>query len=170
MSWHLSFTAAGFTRSQPQPSARFPWFDHRSRNRSPPIELSGGHDQVADHTRTVHAQHPSANTDSRTGRVRPFAAPTMARCPVHTNSFPFGASWRRRGYHPECPVGPAPAGTTSHRAGRTWWLSGLCAGWEHENGPCRRWRWPRRARRGRPAGSEPVCGRASPEMRPEPSR
>jgi len=33
------FTVTGLTRSQPQPSARFPWFDHQSRNRSPPIEL-----------------------------------------------------------------------------------------------------------------------------------
>jgi len=26
----------------------------------------------------------------------------------------------------------------------------------NRNGPCGRWRWPKRARRGRPAGSEPV--------------
>jgi hypothetical protein len=37
------FAVTGFTRSQPQPSARFPWFNHRSRNRSPPIELCGKH-------------------------------------------------------------------------------------------------------------------------------
>jgi hypothetical protein len=37
------FAVTGFTRSQPQPSARFPWFNHRSRNRSPPIELYGQH-------------------------------------------------------------------------------------------------------------------------------
>ena len=35
------------------------------------------------------------------------------------------------------------------------------------DGPRRRWRWPKRARGGRPAGSEPVLEvRASPEMRP----
>jgi hypothetical protein len=37
------FTVTGLTRSQPQPSARFPWFNHRSRNRSPPVELYGRH-------------------------------------------------------------------------------------------------------------------------------
>jgi len=37
------FAVTGFARSQPQPSARFPWFNHRSRNRSPPIELCGKH-------------------------------------------------------------------------------------------------------------------------------
>ena len=36
------FAVTGLTRSQPQPSARFTWIIHRSRNRSPPIELSAG--------------------------------------------------------------------------------------------------------------------------------
>ena len=35
----LNFAVTGLTRAQPQPSARFPWIDYRSRNRSPPIEL-----------------------------------------------------------------------------------------------------------------------------------
>ena len=40
MRWHLVFAVTGFTRSHPQPSARFPWIDYQSRNRSPPLELS----------------------------------------------------------------------------------------------------------------------------------
>jgi hypothetical protein len=38
--WHLVFAVTGFARSYPQPSARFPWIDYQSRNRSPPVELS----------------------------------------------------------------------------------------------------------------------------------
>jgi len=40
MSWHLFVAATGFTRSPPQPSARFPWINYRSRSQSPPIEFS----------------------------------------------------------------------------------------------------------------------------------
>jgi hypothetical protein len=39
MCWHLSFAAMGLTRSLPQPSARFPWINDRSRNQSPPVQL-----------------------------------------------------------------------------------------------------------------------------------
>jgi len=54
------FAVTGFTRSQPQPSARFPWFNHRSRNRSPPIELSGEHgaSAVLDRTRITRSSQP----------------------------------------------------------------------------------------------------------------
>jgi hypothetical protein len=34
-------TVTGFTRSRPQPSARFSWINYRSRSLSPPIELYG---------------------------------------------------------------------------------------------------------------------------------
>src|SRR5581483_6458097 len=58
--WQILVTVTGLTRSQPQPSARFPWFDHRSRNRSPPIELSVEHGQDP----TIHVQRGEANPNS----------------------------------------------------------------------------------------------------------
>ncbi len=92
----------GFTRSQPQPSARFPWFDHRSRNRSPPMKLCGR--CVGDMPLYTAVQY-------------------NARSPA---AIPAGA-----------PRGAGYGGGTPQ-------------------GPCGRWQWPKRARRGRPAGSEPV--------------
>src|SRR6202022_435152 len=53
-------------------------------------------------------------------------------------------------YNPHQPTGiPVSLGAPGGRAERA------IAGPE-DNGPCERWRWPKRARRGRPAGSEPV--------------
>ena len=143
------FAVTGFTRSQPQPSARFPWFNHRSRNRSPPIELCGKHGTFC--------------------RTRPYTYNSREPTPIPGPRRGPGGSRRRRGR------GPAGAGPADGGAGR--WrgrpMAGSLAGragadGAHENGPRERWRWPKRARRGRPAGSEPVTGRVSPEMRPGP--
>src|ERR1700677_1974510 len=56
------FAVTGLTRSQPQPSARFPWLDHQSRNHSSPIELSVEPSRSLHPT--VHVQRQQAKSDS----------------------------------------------------------------------------------------------------------
>jgi len=62
---------------------------------------------------------------------------------------------------PEFPAGVAGLAGVAHladvaRPGRGWCRSGAGPRALKRNGPRERWRWPKRARRGRPAGSEPV--------------
>lgn len=50
------YANAGLTRSQTQPSTRFPWNDYRSRNRSPPVQLSRPSVRRSADTRAANAR------------------------------------------------------------------------------------------------------------------
>jgi hypothetical protein len=163
--WHLVFAVTGFTRSYPQPSARFSWIDYRSRNRSPPIELSDAPPAWPELRVVINVTRSARGGQPQTAARGAAGSSATVRSGLRRPAGGGGGRLRRR--RPQKEAG-RPAADREKPDGLPPRAGHRASTLRSREPPRGRRRWPTdSAHGGRPTGSgRPLNDRASPEMRP----